>query len=153
MTTPHNRNTTHVIFDMDNGARIIFNDPRRFGAMDLLITAEAETHPLLASIGPEPLGNAFDEDYLASRLKNRRSPIKTALLDQHIVAGLGNIYVCETLFRGGVSPRRKAANLSENRIRALFRSSARCWARPLTRADRPCAIPPSRWRAWIFQHA
>ena len=109
----------HVILDMDNGARITFNDPRRFGAMDLIDTANAEAHPLLATLGPEPLGNAFDETYLVNRLKTRQSPIKTALLDQHIVAGLGNIYVCETLFRGGVSPRRKAANLSQKRIRAL----------------------------------
>ena len=109
----------HVILDMDNGARITFNDPRRFGAMDLIDTANAEAHPLLATLGPEPLGNAFDETYLVNRLKTRQSPIKTALLDQHIVAGLGNIYVCETLYRGGVSPRRKAANLSQKRIRAL----------------------------------
>ena len=109
----------HVVFDMDNGARVTFNDPRRFGAMDLLDTATADQHPLLASIGPEPLGNAFDEAYLTDQLKNRNTPIKSALLDQKIIAGLGNIYVCEALFRAGVSPRRKAANVSAKRIAAL----------------------------------
>ena len=109
----------HVVFDMDNGARVTFNDPRRFGAMDLLDTTTAEQHPLLASIGPEPLGNQFDEGYLTAQLKNRNTPIKSALLDQKIVAGLGNIYVCEALFRAGVSPRRKAANVSAKRVAAL----------------------------------
>ncbi|MCP9481042.1 bifunctional DNA-formamidopyrimidine glycosylase/DNA-(apurinic or apyrimidinic site) lyase [Shimia sp. CNT1-13L.2] len=109
----------HVIFDMDNGARITFNDPRRFGAMDLLATDGAHNHPLLAKLGPEPLGNAFDEAYLVDRLKGRKTPIKSALLDQQIVAGLGNIYVCETLYRAGVSPRRKADNISAARIRTF----------------------------------
>lgn len=105
----------HVVFEMENGARITFNDPRRFGAMDLLDTSSAERHPLLAKLGPEPLGNAFDESYLIAALANRRTPIKSALLDQRIVAGLGNIYVCETLFRGKISPLRKAANISAAR--------------------------------------
>ena len=109
----------HVVLDMDNGARITFNDPRRFGAMDLLDTETAEAHPLLAKIGPEPLGNAFDETYLVERLKNRNTPIKSALLDQSVVAGLGNIYVCEVLFRGKISPRRKVANISATRLGAL----------------------------------
>lgn len=109
----------HVIFDMDNGARITFNDPRRFGAMDLLATEDAQNHPLLSKLGPEPLGNAFDEAYLVDRLKGRKTPIKSALLDQQIVAGLGNIYVCETLYRAGVSPRRKADNISAARIRTF----------------------------------
>lgn len=109
----------HVVFDMDNGARITFNDPRRFGAMDLLDTASAEAHPLLAGLGPEPLGNAFDETYLLERLGNRRSPVKSALLDQRVVAGLGNIYVCEALFRAGISPTRKAGQIAAARIAAL----------------------------------
>lgn len=109
----------HVVFHMANGARVTFNDPRRFGAMDLLQTEVAETHPLLASIGPEPLGNSFDSEYLASALKRRNSPIKSALLDQKIVAGLGNIYVCETLYRARISPRRKARSLSATRAGAL----------------------------------
>ncbi|SFM61530.1 bifunctional DNA-formamidopyrimidine glycosylase/DNA-(apurinic or apyrimidinic site) lyase [Shimia aestuarii] len=109
----------HVVFDMDNGARITFNDPRRFGAMDLLPTPEIDTHPLLAKLGPEPLGNSFHETYLVERLKGRNTPIKSALLDQRIVAGLGNIYVCEALFRAGITPRRKAGALSSTRVHAL----------------------------------
>jgi formamidopyrimidine-DNA glycosylase len=109
----------HVILDMEDGTRITFNDARRFGAMDLMPTETAETHPLLAQLGPEPLGNAFDEPYLAARLKGRNTPIKSALLDQHIVAGLGNIYVCETLYRARIHPARKAGRISETRAAAL----------------------------------
>jgi formamidopyrimidine-DNA glycosylase len=98
----------HVVLHMEGGARVTFNDARRFGAMDLLPTATAEAHPLLAEIGPEPLGNAFNESYLAARLKDRNTPIKSALLDQHLVAGLGNIYVCEVLYRARIAPDRKA---------------------------------------------
>ena len=87
--------------------------------MDLIGTSDVETHKLLAKLGPEPLGNAFHESYLIDTLSPRRSPIKTALLDQSVVAGLGNIYVCEVLFRAGVSPTRKAANLSAKRIAEL----------------------------------
>ncbi|SHL26461.1 DNA-(apurinic or apyrimidinic site) lyase [Roseovarius marisflavi] len=109
----------HVVFHMDNGARITFNDPRRFGAMDLMDTATTETHPLLAKLGPEPLGNSFDETYLTEALKGRNTPIKSALLDQRIVAGLGNIYVCETLFRAGISPKRRAGMISASRAARL----------------------------------
>ncbi len=109
----------HVVLDLDDGTRIVFNDPRRFGAMDLMPTARAEEHKLLAGLGPEPLGNAFDAPYLAGRLAGRRTPMKAALLDQGIVAGLGNIYVCEALFRSGISPRRLAGNLSRARIDRL----------------------------------
>jgi formamidopyrimidine-DNA glycosylase len=101
----------HVVLHMSGGARITFNDARRFGAMDLLLTATAESHPLLAKIGPEPFGNDFSEPYLSARLKDRNTPIKSALLDQGIVAGLGNIYVCETLFRAGISPLRLAGKV------------------------------------------
>lgn len=109
----------HVILHMEGGARITFNDARRFGAMDLLSTATAEAHPLLAQLGPEPLGNTFDEAYLVARLKGRNTPVKSALLDQHVVAGLGNIYVCETLFRAGISPKRKAGQLSQTKAATL----------------------------------
>jgi formamidopyrimidine-DNA glycosylase len=109
----------HVVFDMDNGARITFNDPRRFGAMDLLSTNSADEHPLLSSLGPEPLGNVFSESHLISQLKPRNLPIKSALLDQKIVAGLGNIYVCEALFRGGIHPARRTRNIAEHRLAAL----------------------------------
>lgn len=109
----------HVILDMEGGARITFNDARRFGAMDLLDTEKAEKHPLLSELGPEPLGNEFDGAYLVEALKGRRTPIKSALLDQHLVAGLGNIYVCETLFRAGISPTRLAGDLSGRQVTSL----------------------------------
>lgn len=109
----------HVVIDMDGGARITFNDARRFGAMDLMATATAETHPLLASLGPEPLGNLFSEEYLVERLRGRATPVKSALLDQRLVAGLGNIYVCEVLYRAGISPRRLAGQISAARVASL----------------------------------
>jgi len=109
----------HVVFHMNNGARITFNDPRRFGAMDLLATESAEMHPLLAKLGPEPLGNSFNEAYLIAALTGKNTPIKSALLDQRIVAGLGNIYVCEALFRAHISPIRKAGRISAPRVASL----------------------------------
>ena len=109
----------HVILDMENGARITFIDPRRFGAMDLVPTTQADTHPLLAKLGPEPLGNSFDEAYLIAALKGKNTPIKSALLDQRIVAGLGNIYVCEALFRAHIAPTRKAGRISAARVASL----------------------------------
>ncbi|SNR49985.1 bifunctional DNA-formamidopyrimidine glycosylase/DNA-(apurinic or apyrimidinic site) lyase [Puniceibacterium sediminis] len=109
----------HVVFHMGNGARITFNDPRRFGAMDLMPTATADQHPLLAALGPEPLSNAFHEAHLVERLKGRNTPVKSALLDQKIVAGLGNIYVCEALFRARIHPARKVGKISAARVAAL----------------------------------
>lgn len=109
----------HVVIEMEGGARVTFNDARRFGAMDLAATAGVEDHWLLRRLGPEPLGNAFDERYLAGRLKARASAVKTALLDQTLVAGLGNIYVCESLFRAGIDPRRPAARIAAARLGAL----------------------------------
>lgn len=109
----------HVVLDMEGGARVVFNDARRFGAMDLTPTPALAQHWLLASLGPEPLGNDFNESYLIDRLKGRNTAIKSALLDQRIVAGLGNIYVCEALFRAGIDPRRKAGRISAARIGAL----------------------------------
>ena len=109
----------HVVLHMDNGVRVTFNDARRFGAMDLMPTAAQEDHWLIRDIGPEPLGNAFHEDYLISRLKGRNTPIKSALLDQRLMAGLGNIYVCEVLFRTGIHPARKAGRISAARVASL----------------------------------
>lgn len=109
----------HVTLDMEGGARITFNDARRFGAMDLMETATAEDHRLLRDLGPEPLGNRFDEDYLVARLKGRMMPVKAALLDQRIVAGLGNIYVSEALHRAGIDPRRKAGQIAAARVAGL----------------------------------
>ena len=109
----------HVVLDMANGARVTFNDARRFGAMDLMATVNGDQHPLLAKLGPEPLGNAFDDRYLAQRLAGKMTPIKSALLDQTIIAGLGNIYVCETLYRARISPLRLAASLTAQETTAL----------------------------------
>ncbi|MFQ8430444.1 bifunctional DNA-formamidopyrimidine glycosylase/DNA-(apurinic or apyrimidinic site) lyase [Amaricoccus sp. W119] len=109
----------HVVLDLEGGARVTMNDARRFGAMDLWPTAAIETHRLLAGLGPEPLGNAFDALHLAARLAGRRTPVKAALLDQRNVAGLGNIYVCEALWRAGINPATRAADLGEADIAAL----------------------------------
>ncbi len=109
----------HVVLDMDGDARVTFNDPRRFGAMDLIATDKAETHPLLSKLGPEPLGNDFHADHLAAALKGRKMPMKAALLDQRIVAGLGNIYVCEALNRAGISPARAAGKVGRPRLDRL----------------------------------
>ena len=109
----------YVVFDMEGGARVIFNDPRRFGAMDLIATSRIETHPLLASLGPEPLGNGFSGAYMASTFRGRKMPVKSALLDQKSVAGLGNIYVCEALNRAGINPGRAAGKISEERLERL----------------------------------
>lgn len=109
----------HVVFHMDNAARVTFNDPRRFGAMDLLTTATADSHKLLAVLGPEPLGNDFHEQHLVDAFAQKNSPVKSALLDQRIVSGLGNIYVCEALFRAGIHPARKAGRIRAKRVAAL----------------------------------
>lgn len=109
----------HVLFEMSSGVQIAFNDARRFGAMDLAPTEMVEQHWLLEKLGPEPLGNTFNENYLADRIKSKKSPIKTVLLDQQVVAGLGNIYVCEVLHRASISPKRPAANLPRARVQSL----------------------------------
>jgi formamidopyrimidine-DNA glycosylase len=112
----------HVEFHAEGGARVVFNDARRFGAMDLWPSHALERHRLLAAIGPEPMGNAFSGGYLAERLAGRRTSIKAALLDQRIVAGLGNIYVCEALHRAGIGPGRTAGSLSRPRIERLVQA-------------------------------
>ncbi len=109
----------HVIFETGGGTTIRFNDQRRFGLMALARADALETHPLLAGLGPEPLGNAFGGPVLAERLARRSAPLKSALMDQSVVAGLGNIYVCESLFRAGLSPRRKASTVGPVRARRL----------------------------------
>ena len=109
----------HVLFFMDPGTRITFNDPRRFGAMDLLPTATADQHKLLANIGPEPLGNAFSAQTLFDAFKGRRAPVRSLLLDQKTVAGLGNIYVAEALWRAGIHPMRAAGRISRPRLETL----------------------------------
>jgi formamidopyrimidine-DNA glycosylase len=102
----------HVIFEMSSGAVITFNDPRRFGLMDLVGRAELDTHPVLSTLGPEPLSRAFDAAALARAVRGRRTPLKAALLDQGIVAGLGNIYAAEALHLARLSPRRQASSLA-----------------------------------------
>ena len=96
----------HVIFHMSNGATVTFNDPRRFGSMKLVSRARLEDEPLLRSLGPEPLGNEFDAAMLAKACAGKKTSLKVALSDQRVVAGLGNIYVCEALFRARLSPKR-----------------------------------------------
>ena len=98
----------HVVFETDDGAVVTFNDARRFGLMVMTTAADLAAHPLLASLGPEPLDAAFTPAVLSLALAGRRAPIKAALLDQAVVAGLGNIYVSEALFRAGIAPVREA---------------------------------------------
>ena len=98
----------HLVLEMDDGWRVGFVDPRRFGSVDLVPTAKEDAHRLLSGMGPEPLDDAFSAATLNEALKGKRTPIKAALLDQRIVAGLGNIYVCEALFRARISPSRLA---------------------------------------------
>ena len=109
----------HVVLEMGNGARVTFNDARRFGAMDLAETAALDTHWLIRDIGPEPLGNSFSEAHLLATFQSKNTPVKSALLDQRLIAGLGNIYVCEVLHRAGIDPRRKAGRIAAPRVAAL----------------------------------
>lgn len=109
----------HIIIDLEGGGRVTLNDARRFGAVDLWPSAGIEGHRLLAGLGPEPLGNAFGPAELAAGLAGRVSPVKAVLLDQRVVAGLGNIYVCEALWRAGVSPLRPARDVTPQEIEGL----------------------------------
>jgi formamidopyrimidine-DNA glycosylase len=109
----------HVVFETDAKARIIFNDHRRFGLMALVETDTLEQDRLFSGLGIEPLSAGFNARYLAAALDGKKTPIKSALLDQRLVAGLGNIYVCEALFRSHVSPRRLAGAVKEDQIKAL----------------------------------
>ena len=109
----------HVVLEMANGVDIIFNDPRRFGALDLIETVTLSRHKLLATLGPEPLGNRFNADYFSAKLSGRKSPIKSAMLDQRIVAGLGNIYVCEALWRAGIAPQSRSGALTPAQLAGL----------------------------------
>ncbi|MFT6541921.1 MAG: formamidopyrimidine-DNA glycosylase, partial [Maricaulis maris] len=111
----------HVVFRAEGGVVVRYNDPRRFGYMELFPTADEASHKTLGALGPEPHGNEFSGAYLGEVLAGRRTPIKTALLDQSIVAGLGNIYVCEALHRSGISPRRVSASIPGARAERLAR--------------------------------
>ena len=109
----------HVVFTCDSGARIVYNDPRRFGYMTLTATDTLANHPLFRDLGIEPMGVGFDAVHLSQLLAGARTPLKSALLDQRRIAGLGNIYVCEALRRARLSPLRQAGSLTKAQLRAL----------------------------------
>ena len=147
----------HVVFSLDNGARVVFNDPRRFGSMDLVKSEGIDERPPFADIGVEPLSAEFDAAKLAALFAGARAPIKTALLDQKRIAGLGNIYVCEALHRARVKPTRPASTLADAKdkptaaaralapaIREVLRGSGR------SRRLDPARPPPARRRARLF---
>lgn len=132
----------HVLFELLNGTRVMFNDPRRFGSMVLVGPDELSTHPALAGLGPEPLSRGFDADALARALRGKTTTLKAVLLDQQVVAGLGNIYVCEALHRARLSPKRRASSMVApggsarpqlvalvDGIRAVLRKALKCNAR------------------------
>jgi formamidopyrimidine-DNA glycosylase len=112
----------HVVFEAEGGISVRFNDPRRFGFMDLADTDTLASHKMLKNMGPEPLANDFNGPVLAAALKGRKSPIKAALLDQSVIAGMGNIYVSEALFRAGLSPKRKSGTVQGGRAENLARA-------------------------------
>ena len=102
----------HVVFQMEGGETVTYNDPRRFGFMELWPLSQLDVYPRLAGFGPEPLSNGFSHAWLNEVLANKSGPIKSVLLDQRVIAGLGNIYVCEALYRAGISPRRRASTVA-----------------------------------------
>ncbi len=116
-----NKKHDHIIYEFQSGGRIVFHDPRRFGMLFICDSESVETHKAFANMGPEPLGNPFNASILREALKNKKAPIKTALLDQTVVAGLGNIYVCEALFSSSISPLRLASSLSLTECEILTR--------------------------------
>jgi formamidopyrimidine-DNA glycosylase len=117
--TPEPQKHDHVIFETAGGVTVRYHDPRRFGFMLLTTRDELPHHPQFKDMGPEPLGNEFSGPVLAQRLSGKNGPIKIALLDQKVVAGVGNIYACEALFRSGISPRRKANTVKGVRAERL----------------------------------
>ena len=114
----------HVVFHMSNGATVTFNDPRRFGSMKLVPRSKLEQEPLLRGLGPEPLGNEFDAAMLATACMAKKTALKAALSDQRVVAGLGNIYVCEALFRARLSPKRLASTIADRNGKPNARAGA-----------------------------
>jgi formamidopyrimidine-DNA glycosylase len=109
----------HLTLETSDGGRVGFVDPRRFGALDLIATADEDSHWLVAGMGPEPLGNEFNPPALLAAITGKTSPIKIVLLDQSVVAGIGNIYASEALFRAKISPRRLAGSLGAARVERL----------------------------------
>ena len=112
----------HVVFEMADGARVTYNDPRRFGFMVMVEAGELDAHPLICDLGPEPLGNGLTADYLAARASGRKADLKAFLMDQRNIAGLGNIYVAEALFRARLSPSRAASCLADAKGRPTMRA-------------------------------
>jgi formamidopyrimidine-DNA glycosylase len=110
---------THVVLETDQGVRVEYNDPRRFGYMDLVDTAGLDACTHFAGMGPEPLGNGFSAAHLEAAFAGKKQPVKAALLDQRTVAGLGNIYVCEALYRAGIAPTRAAGKIASKRLAPL----------------------------------
>ena len=117
--TTHSQKHDHFILHLKDNHQLTFNDPRRFGVIDLLKTENLELSGMLSQIGPEPLSNSFNEAYFVSTMRLKKTNIKSALLDQRVVAGLGNIYVCEALFRAGISPKRQALRISHKKLSSL----------------------------------
>jgi formamidopyrimidine-DNA glycosylase len=122
----------HVVMETDVPARIVFTDHRRFGLMTLVPTDTLDDHPLFKGLGIEPLGEEFDGKWLSAALEGKKTPIKSALLDQRVIAGLGNIYVCEALYRARISPKRKTSTVSGPRsvplaaaIKAVLREAVK----------------------------
>lgn len=109
----------HVVFHLESGETVTYNDPRRFGFMELWPAADFPAYPRLTAMGPEPLSNLFSHAYLNEALRGKAAPIKAALLDQKVIAGLGNIYVCEALFRSGISPKRLSRTIPGQRAARL----------------------------------
>ena len=138
----------HVVFHLSGEAgprKVIYNDPRRFGFMHLWKRSELDLYPAFAELGPEPTGNALDADYLATRLAGKSQPLKGALLDQTVIAGLGNVYVCEALWRSNLSPKHSA---TRPRLAARATSTRRSWNSPSRAGSRgsrrsACRAPPS----------
>jgi formamidopyrimidine-DNA glycosylase len=119
LAQPPDPKHAHIVFETEAGARVTFYDPRRFGYMDLIETAALAAHPWFASLGPEPMADDFNAAYLAAAFAGRRAPVKAALLDQRLIAGLGNIYVCEALHRAGLAPERAAGSIPRRKLEAL----------------------------------
>ena len=117
--TTHSQKHDHFVLHLKDNHQLTFNDPRRFGVIDLLRTENLELSGMLSQIGPEPLSNSFNEAYFVSTMRLKKTNIKSALLDQRVVAGLGNIYVCEALFRAGISPKRQALRISHKKLSSL----------------------------------
>jgi formamidopyrimidine-DNA glycosylase len=122
LAQPPDPKHAHIVFETEAGAVVTFYDPRRFGYMDLIATDRLEAHPWFEGLGPEPLGPCFGAETLERAFEGRRQSVKATLLDQRVVAGLGNIYVCEALFRAGLAPERPAGGIGRKKLEDLARS-------------------------------